>query len=39
VGKIMQSAQPRDFGALVLVVGLFAMLLIVSLLLGSPAIR
>jgi hypothetical protein len=35
----MQSAQPRDLGALVLVVGLFAMLLVISLLLGSPAIR
>jgi hypothetical protein len=35
----MQSARPRDYGALVLVVGLFAILLIISVALGSPAIR
>ena len=35
----MQSTQPRDFGALILVVGLFAILLVVSLALGSPAAR
>lgn len=32
----MQSAQPRDLGALVLVIGLFLVLFVVSLLLGSP---
>ena len=35
----MQSAQPRDFGALFLVVGMFAVLLVVSLTLGSPILR
>jgi hypothetical protein len=35
----MQSARPRDFGALVLVVGLFAILLILSIALGGPAGR
>jgi hypothetical protein len=33
----MQSAQPREIGALVLVVGLFLILFIVTLMLGSPA--
>jgi tetrahydromethanopterin S-methyltransferase subunit G len=33
----VQSAQPRDIGALALVVGLFLILFIVSLMLGSPA--
>lgn len=32
----MQSARPRDLGALVLVIGLFLVLFVVSLLLGSP---
>lgn len=32
----MQSAQPRDLAALVLVIGLFLVLFVVSLLLGSP---
>ena len=32
----MQSAQPRDLGALALVVGLFLVLFVVTLLLGSP---
>ena len=32
----MQSAQPRDLGALVLVIGLFLVLFTVSLLIGSP---
>lgn len=32
----MQSAQPRDLGALVLVVGLFLVLFVVSLVLGTP---
>jgi hypothetical protein len=35
----MQSARPRDLGALALVVGVFLVLFVVSLLLGSPAIR
>jgi hypothetical protein len=33
----MQSAQPREIGALMLVVGLFLILFIVTLMLGSPA--
>lgn len=32
----MQSTQPRDLGALALVVGLFLVLFVVSLLLGTP---
>ena len=32
----MQSAQPRDLAALVLVIGVFLVLFVVSLLLGSP---
>ena len=32
----MQSAQPRDLGALALVVGLFLVLFIVTLLFGAP---
>ena len=32
----MQSAQPRDLGALAPVVGLFLILFIVTLTLGSP---
>jgi hypothetical protein len=35
----MQSTRPRDLGALILVVGMFAVLLVVSLTLGSPALR
>jgi hypothetical protein len=35
----MQSAHPRDFDALLLVIGLFAILLVVSLTIGSPGIR
>ena len=35
----MQTARPRDFGALALVVGLFLVLLVVSIALGSPAVR
>jgi hypothetical protein len=37
--SLVQTARPRDVGALVLVVGLFLVLLVVSVLLGSPAIR
>jgi hypothetical protein len=32
----MQSAQPRDLGALALVIGVFLVLFVVSLMLGSP---
>jgi hypothetical protein len=32
----VQTAQPRDVAALALVVGLFLILFIVSLILGSP---
>lgn len=34
--RIVQSAHPRDVGALALVVGLFLILFVVSLTLGSP---
>jgi hypothetical protein len=33
----MQTAQPRDIGALVLVIGVFIVLFVLSLMLGSPA--
>ena len=33
----MQTAQPRDIGALALVVGVFVILFVLSLVLGSPA--
>jgi hypothetical protein len=33
----MQTAQPRDLGALALVVGVFLVLFVLSLMLGSPA--
>jgi len=39
VGVVMQSAQPRDLGLLVLVVGLFAILFVISIVLGSPSLR
>lgn len=32
----MQSAQPRDLGALILVIGLFLILFVVSLMVGTP---
>jgi hypothetical protein len=32
----MQSAQPRDVGALLLVIGMFLVLFVVSLALGTP---
>lgn len=38
-GAAMQSARPRDYGALALVIGLFLVLFVVSLALGSPAVR
>jgi hypothetical protein len=33
----MQTARPRDLGALALVVGLFLILLVVTLMVGAPA--
>ena len=35
-GKRMQSAQPRDIGVLVFVIGLFLVLFVVTLMMGSP---
>lgn len=35
-GSKMQSAQPRDVGALILVIGLFLILFVVSLTVGTP---
>jgi hypothetical protein len=32
----MQSAQPRDLGALILVIGVFLTLFVVTLMMGSP---
>jgi hypothetical protein len=36
---IVQSTQPRDVAALIFVIGLFAVLLVVSLTIGAPAAR
>lgn len=36
-GRIVQSAHPRDVEALALVVGMFLVLFVVALMLGSPA--
>jgi hypothetical protein len=36
---IVQTARPRDYGALALVIALFLVLLVVSIALGSPAVR
>lgn len=33
---IMQSAQPRDLGILILVIGMFLVLFVASLTLGAP---
>jgi len=33
----MQTSQPRDLGVLVLVIGLFIILLLVTVLVGAPA--
>jgi hypothetical protein len=33
---LVQSTQPRDVAALIFVIGLFAILLVVSLTIGSP---
>jgi len=35
-GAFVQSAQPRDMGALALVVGVFLILFVVSVMFGSP---
>jgi hypothetical protein len=35
----VQSARPRDMGALVLVVGLLLVLVVISVAFGSPAVR
>jgi hypothetical protein len=35
----VQSTQPRDLGALVLVVGVFLVLLVITIALGSPTVR
>ena len=32
----MQSAQPREIGVLILVIGMFLVLFVVTLLLGTP---
>ncbi len=32
----MQSAQPRDIGVLVLVIGMFLILFVVTLMMGAP---
>lgn len=32
----MQSAQPRDIGVLILVIGVFLILFVVTLTMGSP---
>jgi hypothetical protein len=32
----MQSAQPRDIGVLILVIGMFLVLFVVTLTLGTP---
>jgi hypothetical protein len=36
---MVQSTRPRDLGALMLVVGLFVVLLVTSIALGSPAVH
>ena len=38
-GMDLQSTRPRDLGALFFVVGLFAVMLLMSLALGSPHLR
>jgi tetrahydromethanopterin S-methyltransferase subunit G len=35
-GKWMQSAQPRDIGILIFVIGLFLILFVVTLTMGTP---
>ncbi len=36
-GEIVQTARPRDIGALALVVGMLLILFVLSLTLGTPA--
>jgi hypothetical protein len=36
LGEHMQSAQPRDLGVLIFVIGLFLVLFVTTLLLGTP---
>jgi hypothetical protein len=40
-GKLtaVQTARPRDLGALFLVIGVFVVLLVISIALGSPSVR
>jgi len=35
----VQTTQPRDLGALALIVGVFLVLLVISIVLGSPSVR
>jgi hypothetical protein len=35
----MQTARPRDYGVLALIIAVFLVLLVVSIALGSPAVR
>jgi hypothetical protein len=35
-GGAMQSAQPRDIGVLILVIGMFLILFVVTLTMGAP---
>jgi Na+-transporting methylmalonyl-CoA/oxaloacetate decarboxylase gamma subunit len=37
--QTMQTTRPRDLGALVLVLGVFVVLLVVSILIGSPTVH
>ena len=37
LGEAMQSAQPRDIGVLIFVIGLFLVLFVVTVALGAPA--
>jgi hypothetical protein len=36
VARVMQISRPRDLGPLIFVIGLFAILLVVTLTVGSP---
>jgi len=35
----VQTTRPRDLGALALVLGVFVILLVISIVLGSPSVR
>jgi len=35
----VQTTRPRDLGALALVIGMFVILLVISIVLGSPPVR